>query len=283
MAEPRVVEGGGGVGLHVREWGNPEGPPVLFIHGWSQSHMCWAKQYEDEELAGEFRLVAFDNRGHGMSGKPAEAEGYNDPGMWAADVDAVIRELGLEKPVLVGWSYGGFIICDYLRAHGQDDIAGVVFTGAAVTLNPDVLGVLIGPGFLDHVGGATADDLPTNIRAMRDFVRVCTAEPLPREEFETAICWNMVVPPRVRYHLVNREIDSDDALSAMSVPALMTHGREDTVVLPAMGERILEVCPTAEASWYDGVGHAPFLENPRRFNSELAELRRRTARSAVGA
>ena len=45
-AQIHTVTGGGGVQLHVREWGNPEGPPILLIHGWSQNHLCWAKQYE---------------------------------------------------------------------------------------------------------------------------------------------------------------------------------------------------------------------------------------------
>ena len=38
---------------------------------------------------------------------------------------------------------------------------------------------------------------------------------------------------------------------------------------------VLSVCPTAEASWYDGVGHAPHLEAPERCNRELAALTRR--------
>ncbi len=47
------------------------------------------------------------------------------------------------------------------------------------------------------------------------------------------------------------------------------------MVLPAMAEHVLATCPTAEASWYDGVGHVPHLEEPERFNGELAELTRR--------
>ena len=35
------INGGGGLALKVEEWGNPEGQPILFIHGWSQSHLCW--------------------------------------------------------------------------------------------------------------------------------------------------------------------------------------------------------------------------------------------------
>jgi non-heme chloroperoxidase len=71
-----------------------------------------------------------------------------------------------------------------------------------------------------------------------------------------------------------REIDDDDVLRALTVPVLVTQGLADKVVLPAMAEHILATCPSAQASWYDGVGHAPQLEDPARFNRELAELTR---------
>jgi len=125
------VIGGSGVRLHVREWGRGDAPAILFIHGWSQNHLCWRKQYESK-LADEFRLVAFDLRGHGMSEAPQAQEHYTEPQPWADDIAAIIEQLGLDRPVLVGWSYAGFIICDYVRAYGQDAIAGINFVGAAV-------------------------------------------------------------------------------------------------------------------------------------------------------
>lgn len=271
------VTGGSGVKLHVREWGKADAPAILFIHGWSQNHLCWRRQFESE-LAQEFRLVAFDLRGHGMSEMPIAAENYTNGQAWADDIAAIIGALRLRTPVLVGWSYAGFVICDYVRAFGDDAIAGVNFAGAAVTLNRAAFGTLIGPGFLDHVPGATADDLPANILAIRAFVRGCTVQPLPREEYESALCWNMVVPAKIRAALLARVIDSDDILRAFGKPVLMTHGRGDTVVLPAMGEHILKTCPTSTASWYDATGHAPFLEDAPRFNRELAGF----VRDAVG-
>ena len=167
--------------------------PILFIHGWSQNHLCWRKQYESQ-LADAFRLVAFDLRGHGMSEAPEAQEHYTEPQPWADDIAAIIDQLGLKHPTLVGWSYAGFVICDYVRAYGQDAIAGINFVGAAVTLDRAAFGVLIGPGFLDHVPGATADDFPSNIQAIRAFVHGCTARPLPREDYAIALCWNIVVP-----------------------------------------------------------------------------------------
>jgi non-heme chloroperoxidase len=267
------VKGGGGLRLHVREWGNADGPPILLIHGWSQNHLCWVKQYESA-LADEFRLVAYDLRGHGMSEAPLEAEHYTEGRLWADDVAAIIDRLRLDQPVLVGWSYGPFVICDYIRAHGQDRIAAINFVEGAVKLGEAAFGTLIGPGFIDNFVGATADDLPTNIGAMRSFVRACLSRPMSDDDFETAICWNVVVPAPIRVNLAARDIDCDDVLRALEVPLLVTQGRADTVVLPAMAEHVLATCPTAEASWYEGVGHVPHLEEPDRFNRELAALAR---------
>ena len=268
-----AVRGGGGLRLHVREWGNPDGPPILFIHGWSQNHLCWARQY-DSALAGEFRLVAYDLRGHGMSEAPHEREHYTDAKLWADDVAAVIDDLRLDRPVLAGWSYGAFVICDYVRAYGQDQIAAINFVEGAVKLGETAFGTLIGPGFLDHFAAATASDLPASIAAMRSFVRACIVKPVPDDDLETAVCWNVVVPAAIRAHLVARQIDCDDVLGSLQVPVPVTQGREDSVVLPAMAEHVLATCPTAKASWYQGVGHVPHLEEPERFNHELAKLTR---------
>ena len=274
MRKIHTVRGGGGLRLHVCEWGRADGPPILFIHGLSQSHLCWARQYQST-LAEEFRLVAYDLRGHGMSQAPLEPEHYTDAKLWADDVAAIIEQLGLDRPVLVGWSYGGFIICDYLRAHGQDRIAAIDFAGAVVTLSGAAFGTLIGPGFLDHFPDATADDLPTNIRGMRGLVKGWPAKPYPPEDLETLLASSMTVPARIRANLAAREINGDDVLRTLQVPLLVTHGRADTVVLPAMADHVLATCPTAEPSWYDGVGHTAFLEQPERFNRELADLTRR--------
>jgi non-heme chloroperoxidase len=264
------IRGGGGLRLHAREWGNREGPPILLIYGWSQSELCWARQI-GSPLSEDFHVVTFDNRGHGMSEKPTDAEHYLDAQLWADDVAAVIDQTGLDRPVLVGWSYGGFIMTDYVRAYGEEAIAGINLVGGAVMLKPPTFDH-IGPGFLENAGEAGAPDLATNIAAIRRFLRACTAEPLSQDDWSTALGWNMVVPAEVRAALISREIDADDVLSNLSVPVLVTHGRSDAIVLPSMAEHVLEVCQTAEPSWYDDVGHMTFWEDAVRFNRELGEF-----------
>jgi non-heme chloroperoxidase len=266
-----TVVGGDGQALHVREWGRPEGPPVLFIHGWSGNHMCWTHQVESA-LVDEFRLVAMDLRGHGMSDRSLDASQYQDARLWAADVAAVIGQLELARPTLVGWSYGGFVIGDYLRAYGEAAISAINFVGAAVNLNERFDD--IGPAFLAAAPAGSDPDLPTRITGLRQFWRNMTADPLDPAEFETGLCGSVSVPYQVLGALVSRQIDSDPVLAGVTVPILVSHGRQDQIVLPSMAEHVLQMCPTARASWYDGVGHLPFAEDPARFNTELAELTR---------
>lgn len=266
-----TITGGGGLPLHVREWGNPDGPAVLLIHGWSQSHLSWIRQFESN-LVGNHRIVAIDIRGHGMSAKPLELEAYATSKLWADDIDAVIKSLSLDQPVLAGWSYGGLIMSDYVRVHGESAIAGINFVGAATVLNEAAFGTLIGPGFLDNFANASSPDMPTNIEAMKQFLHACFEIPLSGSDFETALAYNMLVPPQVRGNLGTRDLDNTDILAAITKPVLVTHGRADRVVLPAAADYINDHCHTASLSWYDGVGHAPFLEDAPRYNRELAEF-----------
>jgi non-heme chloroperoxidase len=132
--------------------------------------------------------------------------------------------------------------------------------------------ITIWPGFLKNAPGASQDDLPTNNAAIRRFLRACIVKPILQDDFEQILAFNMVVKPSVRGAMIQRELDCASELEGITVPVLVTHGRSDTVILPAMADYILKHCKSAQASWYDGVGHAPFLEEPLRFNTELKDF-----------
>src|SRR5580765_1480857 len=178
--QSHAVQGGGGLKLHVREWGKPNAPALFFIHAWSQHHLCWQAQIE---LAETFRVVAMDLRGHGQSEAPLEAEHYTRGELWADDVRNVLQALDLRNAILVGWSYGGFIIGDYLRRYGDGDIAGINFAGAAVVIGQRWFGEYIGPGFLEHAPGACAEDQTVALPSIRNFLHVAIKKPVPPEAF----------------------------------------------------------------------------------------------------
>lgn len=268
---PERITGGGGLELAVYEAGNPDGPPILFLHGFTQNHLSWQQQFAGP-LAEEFRLVAIDLRGHGASDKPLDAHHYNDSGLWANDVAAVIEAAGLDRPVLVGWSYGGYIIADYIRAHGEDAISGLVFVGAVTKAGTEEAMDMLGEEFKEVLGGVFSRDLHTNIDATRAFLRMATAEPVDRDFFEFILASAMMVPVQVRTGLFDRELDNDDVLSGIRSPALVIHGAEDELVLASSAEHIAGTVPGARLLLYEGVGHVPFVEDTKRFDRDLAEF-----------
>lgn len=100
MVESHTVQGDGGVRLAVREWPG-QGPSILLLHGLASSSHIW--DLVAPRLSPRFRVVAYDQRGHGLSGKPSSGYGFD---RLIADADAVIRTLGLGRPVVVGHSWG---------------------------------------------------------------------------------------------------------------------------------------------------------------------------------
>src|SRR3712207_9087472 len=93
---------------------------------------------------------------------------YNDGKLWADDIAAVIGALDLRRPVLAGWSYGGFIISDYVQAYGQGNIGAINYVAAAVMVTPEF--IHIGPGFLENAPMMMSPDSAVAIAGTRRFV-----------------------------------------------------------------------------------------------------------------
>jgi non-heme chloroperoxidase len=261
------VHGGGGVELRVDETGDRGGRPIVFIHGFSQCRLSWRRQLASGSGLERFRLVALDNRGHGDSERPVDA--YGDSKLWADDIAAVIDALGLDHPVLVGWSYGGIIIADYVSIHGEDAIAGTNWVAAVHKLGEPVMPVL-DERFVALVPGFYSTDVEESTAALATFMRLCVHDEPATEDLLFGLGYNTIVPPHVRQALFARTLDHTDTLRGMTGPALVTHGVDDAVVRLASAEEIAAAIPNAELSRYEAVGHAPFIEAPERFNAELA-------------
>ena len=264
--QAHTVTGGDGVQLYVEETGNPDGRPILFIHGFSQCRLAWRKQMTSD-LARDFRLVAMDIRGHGLSHKPHNA--YEEAQSWADDVEAVIMGLDLNQPVLSGWSYGGLIICDYLQAYGEASIAGINLVGAVTKIGSEAAMAHIGNDLRALVPGFFSYDVEESVSTLQQFLRLCVyAEPTP-EDMYFFLGYNVSVPPYVRQGLFSRSRAHDHLLPQLRKPVLITHGQEDAIVLPAAAEQHAAAIKHAQLSIYPQVGHAPFWEAPERFNQEL--------------
>jgi pimeloyl-ACP methyl ester carboxylesterase len=270
----QTIVGGGGLHLTVYEDGNAGGPPIVFIHGFTGSYLSWQPQLTDA-LATEFRLVPYDLRGHGASDKPLDPASYTDGALWAEDLNAVIQSKHLDHPVLVGWSYGGLIISDYVRRYGDAALGGIVFVGA-ITKNgtPEATGYLT-EEVLAVFGDLFSTDLQKNIDATRTVTRMF-ANPLHGALWERSYGTAMMVPPAVRAAMFSRVLDNDDVLRAVRVPTLVVQGGADRIVRVSSATHIASTVPGAKLLVYDGVGHGVQLDAPQRFDRDLASFVRAT-------
>jgi non-heme chloroperoxidase len=265
MKTPRVsrtIKTPDGVAIAAQEWGCASGPEIVFIHGFSQNHQCWKKQIESE-LAESFRMVTYDLRGHGDSDKPLDAAFYRESPRWAQELDSVIAAAHLQRPVLVGWSYGGRVICDYLVIYGDGSIAGINFVGAA-TKNPENA-----PGRA-LIGAMATADASENAGRTLAFLNACTALPVSADDLDGMLAANLLTPVEVRSYMSGRPTPYEEALRRLRVPVLVTHGDKDQIVPLNVGQYTASVVSDAEASFYPESGHMPFWEEPMRFNRELA-------------
>ncbi len=266
----RFVQSAGGTQLFVEEIGDPTKPAILWMHGYCQSRLSWDYQFADEQLAAQFHMVRVDLRGHGLSDKPADPQEYRESKNWADDVHAIISALQLQKPVLVGWSYGGFIMCDYIRHYGQDNLGGLVFVSAVTEMGRDEANAMLGGEFLQLVPGFFSNDYTEGSIALQKFIEMVPYEEMDAHSFYLYLGFNAVTLPASRVGMFTRELDNRELMQTITVPSLIVQGKNDRVVLPVYADHIARHIPHAARLDYSNCGHAPFAELAAQFNSDVA-------------
>ncbi|WP_345494572.1 alpha/beta fold hydrolase [Nocardia callitridis] len=257
-----------GTEIVYRVSGPPEARALVLLHGWSADLRCWGDAADD--LAERFRVIAVDLRGHGYSGKPAT--GYDDPKNWAGDVAAVLAaEKITADAVLLGWSYGGLVLSDYLAEHGAGALAGVIYSGSMANIGRDVPGAEVGSAMAAAIPGVFEESAGRAVRAFAAFGNANTGPgadkgPAAQRLFGASLA----TPPSVRKGLFYRTVDNTETLRALDIPVLVLHGADDPVVPVANGRYVAETAPKATASIWEGAQHGLFIEDRARFVAEVS-------------
>lgn len=259
-----VATSANGVPLNVVESGDPALPAIVFIHGFRQSYLSWSLQFASD-LKARCHIIAFDLRGHGNSGQPWEAGAYDHGQPWADDVASVITTTGVTRPLIVGWSYGGNVAMDFARYHPELPVSGYVLvsTTAGMLKTPAP-----SPGAPPRP--TTVPNLAANIRAVDTstaFLFPPTVDAALRDEFRAA---SMRVTPFVDRGIARRAGDLNiDLPSSLHAPVTLVFGGKDPIVNPTLAHLVASAMPSASVVSFPDAGHAPFLEDARRFDDLL--------------
>jgi pimeloyl-ACP methyl ester carboxylesterase len=245
----------------------------VFIHGYSQTYAVFQRQF-DSPLARDFRLIALDMRGHGCSGKPWTESAYAGARPWAGDIAAVLTAKAVTRPVLVGWSAGGYWIADYLREQGSNGLAGVVLAGShgglmSAAINPAL------PAMSTAMRAANQGYPPDIAQALakgEQFVPLMSARPLPDDLGRVMYAATLMLPAYARRAMATRDMDNADLVPRLDLPMLFIQGELDRGATPDQMRALAAQLPGARLSLYPDTGHATFAEQPERFNRELAEF-----------
>jgi N-formylmaleamate deformylase len=235
-----------GLRLHSLSYG--DGPPLVIVPGITSPAITW--EFVAEPLAEDFRVVVLDVRGRGLSDR---GESYRLD-EYAADVIAVVRELPLERPVLVGHSMGARIVAS--AAARERDLFGPV-----VAVDPPLSGIGRAPypfaldvyvnALREARAGATADD-------MRRYYPTW-----PERELQIRADWlatcdeRAVVETYANFHL---EDFFTDWLRVVA-PVLFVYGAESPVVPETALAEVSAANPAAELAAVERCGHMVPFEN----------------------
>jgi 3-oxoadipate enol-lactonase len=251
-----------GYSLDYNDYGPAGKVPVVLIHGFPFSQLMWRPQVE--HLKSHFRIVTYDNRGHGRS---AVGDGQYLIEYFVDDLIALLDQLGAQQAVLCGLSMGGYIA---LRAveRNPDRVKALVLadTRSEADSNEAKLkraanirtvkekGVAeFAEGFLKAV--FTKASVENKLPAVDEIRRVILANP------PLGICGTLLA--------LAARTDTTANLPQIKVPTLILVGDQDPVTPPAASESMHRAIPSSELHLMPNSSHMSNLESPDSFNSHL--------------
>ncbi|GAB47953.1 alpha/beta fold hydrolase [Mobilicoccus pelagius] len=300
-----VVRASDGVELHVEvdepgEGVDPDRPTVVLSHGYCLNLTSWVFQRRALRAAG-YRVVLWDQRGHGSSGMgPKESISIDQLG---DDLHRVVDAVVATGPVvLVGHSMGGMSMMALALEH-EDFVRGRVAGAAFVATSPgDLSGVSYGFGTLGgrlirRLTPLTSQFLAprqtlvdTGLRQARDIVdyvvdHLSFGSPVPLSVAQLAT--DMIFGTRMEviaaFFPVFDEHDKREALQAFDgVESLVISGTADRLTPPQHSEEIVRLVPGAEHILVRDAGHLIMLEHPDVVNEHLLDLLTRAGRVPTG-
>jgi len=250
--------------LHYAEHGDPDGEPVVFLHGWPDSWFSFSRVLPLRQ--GRFHALVPDQRGFGESDRPDSGYEIKD---YAADVAAFLDAMSIERANIVGHSFGSFVTRQVAIAH-PDRVGRIVLIGTGVSaVSPVTCEVQAAMHSL-------ADPVPAEFA--RDFQAGTAYVPLPAEFFERIVAESLKLPARLWRTVFDGVLAYDDAaqLDRITVPTLLLWGERDALFQRADQDRLVAAIRNAKITIYQETGHCPNWERPELVAADLQQFLQQT-------
>ena len=251
------------------------GKPVVLIHGWPLSGASWEKQVAALLAAGH-RVITYDRRGFGQSGKPST--GYNYDTL-AGDLHQLVTKLKLNDFALVGFSMGGGEVARYLGTYGSQGVSKAVFIAA---IQPYLLKAADNPDGVDGsvfagIQNAITADRPAFLSGfLKNFYNVDTLGGTRISDQAVHASWNVAVGASAKATLDCVQAWGTDFradLARIDVPTLVIHGDADRILpIAATGIRTQKAVKGARLVVVEGGPHGILWTHADKVNPELIEF-----------
>ena len=263
--------------IHLRDEGPRTAPVIVLLHGSNADLHTW--QPWVDRLKADYRVIRFDQRGHGLTGPAPDGDYRTDA--FVADVDALADRLGLERFVLAGNSMGGGIAMAYAIEH-PERLDGLVLVDA-------------GGADIKRKGSGNLLFTLAGIPVINKLMAQITPRSLVERSFSQSVANQAVVTPEAidRYWELARYPGNREAtlkrfseprtpftpgqVAAVNVPTLVMWGEEDSLIPFEAAGWYMDHLPNATLAAYKGIGHIPMEEHPDQSAADLRSFMERLA------
>jgi pimeloyl-ACP methyl ester carboxylesterase len=263
----RMMNVAEGVSLRVLEAGKPgKGPVLVFIPGWSTGADIWRQQIDI--FAKTYRVIAFDPRSEGESTKTTSG---NTPETRAQDLHALLERLGVQRPVLIGWSQGVQDIAAYVERYSTKELAGIVLVDAAISDGAD------GMVARSHETAEQFKMFAIYQAHQREYLggmmRAIISKPQNDAAIEGLVSTGMKTPADVGVGMLVADmfgVNRTSALKKIDCPTLIIASAKSDEL--ARQQTAANQIPHARFEKVEDAAHAVFVDQPDRFAELLTDF-----------
>jgi pimeloyl-ACP methyl ester carboxylesterase len=255
-----------GVKLHYLDEGNPNGPVIVLLHGFTASAHSWDQWAA--RLGDRYHLIAIDLPGHGLTSTPADYQGSTEA--FRDTLAAFVRARGLQRFALVGNSLGGRVAWTYALAF-PDHVEALVLVDAAGWPDPRMDAIIQSPMYQalqSPLVGPVLRDLDNTKLVRQGLEAAFVNDALVTDsmvqsyvDFSRAPGHRSVLMS-LQQELPTQTYATPETLAALRMPTLILWGEHDELVPPAHAEQFRDAIQNSQLTMFPDIGHIPQEEAP---------------------